>query len=291
MLYAAGCHMFADHPQPLGQMDARMAEAVQAAELADAVILCLGLDATMEGEQGDTGNAFASGDKLDLELPEVQRKLLAAVLATGKPVVTVVAAGSALRVDEGNAVVYAWYPGQAGGSALADLLFGAVSPSGKLPLTFYRSVEQLPPFEDYAMAGHTYRYFTGEALYPFGYGLSYTRFAYADAAYADGQASVTVANAGACDGEEVVEVYVKPEASPFAPPNPSLCAFARVALRAGESKRVVLPLGKNAFTVVNDAGERVSGGASYTLYVGGSQPDARSVQLTGQAPLAVRVTL
>ncbi len=291
VLYAQGCHLYSAKPDSLAAEDRRMAEAIQAAQDADAVILCLGLDATMEGEEGDAGNAFASGDKLDLELPEVQRRLLAAVIATGTPVVTVVSAGSALRVEDGNAVLYAWYPGQAGGDALADLLFGRVSPSGKLPLTLYRSIDQLPPFEEYAMTGRTYRYFTGEPLYPFGYGLSYARYAYSDARYADGLLTVTVCNKGDRDAAEIVEVYAQPESSPFAPPNPSLCAFARVMLAPGQSRSVCLPLGKDAFTVVDADGRRVSGGKRYTLYVGGSQPDPRSVELAGASPLAVSVEL
>jgi len=185
VLYSQGCHLHKDRMSNLSLPDDRLAEAVTVAEQADVVILCLGLDATIEGEEGDTGNQYFSGDKTDLELPLSQRRLLESVLKTGKPIVTLVAAGSALRVEDGNAILYAWYPGQAGGTAAADILFGKVSPSGRLPLTFYRSVEDLPDFTDYAMAGRTYRYFTGTPLYPFGYGLSYTRFVYEKAVLCD----------------------------------------------------------------------------------------------------------
>ena len=207
----------------------------------------------------------------------------------GKPVVTVVFAGSALRVEEGNAVLMAWYPGQAGGTALCDLLFGRVSPSGRLPVTFYRSVDDLPPFEDYAMAGRTYRYFTGEPLYPFGYGLSYARFVYSDAAVEDGALWVSVQNVGAMEAEEVVQVYIRAEDSPYSPPNPRLCAFARVRLAAGEKRRVALELAPEAFTVVDETGARVRPGGTYSLYVGGSQPDARSARLTGERPLRIQM--
>lgn len=283
VIYARGCELTKERSTPESLPGDRIAEAVAAAEAADVTILCLGLDATIEGEEGD------AGDKRDLELPACQRRLLEAVCKVGKPVVTVVFAGSALRVEEGNAVLMAWYPGQAGGTALCDLLFGRVSPSGRLPVTFYRSVDDLPPFEDYAMAGRTYRYFTGEPLYPFGYGLSYARFVYSDAAVEDGALWVSVQNVGAMDAEEVVQVYIKAEDSPYSPPNPRLCAFARVRLAAGEKRRVALELAPEAFTVVDETGARVRPGGTYSLYVGGSQPDARSARLTGERPLRIQM--
>ena len=283
VIYARGCELTKERSTPESLPGDRIAEAVAAAEAADVTILCLGLDATIEGEEGD------AGDKRDLELPASQRRLLQAVCQVGKPVVTVVFAGSALRVEEGNAVLMAWYPGQAGGAALCDLLFGRVSPSGRLPVTFYRSVDDLPPFEDYAMAGRTYRYFTGEPLYPFGYGLSYARFVYSDAAVEDGALWVSVQNVGAMEAEEVVQVYIKAEDSPYSPPNPRLCAFARVRLAAGEKRRVALELAPEAFTVVDETGARVRPGGTYSLYVGGSQPDARSARLTGERPLRIQM--
>ena len=283
VIYARGCELTKERSTPESLPGDRIAEAVAAAEAADVTILCLGLDATIEGEEGD------AGDKRDLELPASQRRLLQAVCQVGKPVVTVVFAGSALRVEEGNAVLMAWYPGQAGGTALCDLLFGRVSPSGRLPVTFYRSVDDLPPFEDYAMAGRTYRYFTGEPLYPFGYGLSYARFVYSDAAVEDGALWVSVQNVGAMEAEEVVQVYIRAEDSPYSPPNPRLCAFARVRLAAGEKRRVALELAPEAFTVVDETGARVRPGGTYSLYVGGSQPDARSAHLTGARPLRIQM--
>lgn len=291
VVYSQGCHLHKDRLSSLALQDDRIAEAVSLAELSDAVILCLGLDATIEGEEGDTGNEYFSGDKKDLELPQSQRKLLEAVLKTGKPVVTVTAAGSALNVAEGNAILYAWYPGQAGGTALADILFGKVSPSGRLPITFYHSTDELPAFTDYRMAGRTYRYFIGTPLYPFGYGLSYTTFAYSDASLLGDILSVTVKNTGAMDGDEVVQAYIHADGSPEAAPNGKLCAFRRVPLKAGEAKTISLKLSEDAYTVVNAQGKRISGGTQYTLSVGGSQGDKQSAALTGSAPIKMKVIL
>ena len=289
VLYAQGCHLHKDRISGLAQADDRLSEAVIAAGQADAVILCLGLDSTIEGEEGDTGNQYFSGDKNDLELPLSQQRLLSAVLKTGKPVVTLVSAGSALRVEDGNAILYAWYPGQAGGTAAADILFGKVSPSGRLPLTFYHSVDELPDFTDYSMANRTYRYFAGAPLYPFGYGLSYTRFAYENAKVRDGVLDVTLRNEGAMDADEVIQVYSQAVDSPHKTPNPKLCAFQRLHLRAGESKTVSISLPQDAFTVIDNEGHRVSGGSRYELTIGGSQADGLSIALTGSNPLRLQI--
>ena len=291
VLYSEGCHLYKDRVQPLALSDDRLVEAAACAAAADVVFLCVGLDATIEGEEGDTGNAFAAGDKISLELPDSQRRLIDAVVATGKPVVTVVAAGSAVRVEEGNAILFSWYPGQAGGTALAEIAFGKVSPSGKLPVTFYRSVDDLPPFEDYSIEGRTYRYFKGEALYPFGYGLSYSRFILSEAHLEDGQLVVRVENAGDVDAEEVVEVYIQPLQSPHATPNPSLCGFQRIALKALEAREIRVRISQKAFTVIDDAGNRVPGGGRFRLYVGFGQPDARTHALTGQTSLEVEALI
>ena len=289
VLYSQGCHLYKDRCEDLAQKDDRLAEAIAMARAADVVIACVGLDVTLEGEQGDTGNASASGDKLSLELPESQRNLLAALEKTGTPLVTVVASGSALRVEAGNAIVQAWYPGQAAGTALADLLLGRVSPSGRLPLTFYYSVDDLPAFTDYAMKNRTYRYFEGTPLYPFGFGLSYTTFSYADASFDGSAVTVSVKNDGSMDADEVVQVYIAPQGSRYAPPHASLCAFKRVHVKAGESVRVTLPLADAAFTVVDETGARVKDTDDFVLTVGGSQGDARSVALMGRAPLTLSV--
>ena len=291
VLYAEGCHLFKDRVQPLAAPDDRLREAAACAEAADAVFLCVGLDATLEGEEGDAGNAFASGDKTSLELPESQRRLIKEVVKAGKPVVTVVAAGSSVRVEEGDAILLAWYPGQAGGRALSGIAFGKVSPSGKLPVTFYRTLSDLPPFEDYSMAGRTYRYFRGEPLYPFGYGLTYSRFELSEPRFEDEKLSIAVRNTGDIDAEEVVQVYVQPLGCPFAPPNPSLCGFQRVALKAHEARRIEVNLSREAFTVVDDSGNRIPGGGRFKLYAGFGQPDARTRALTGRAPLAIEVSI
>jgi len=290
VLYSEGSHLFKKATSNLSLPDDRIAEAVAVAEQSDVTILCVGLDATLEGEEGDTGNEYSSGDKNDLNLPPGQMNMISAVLKTGKPVVVVLSSGSALAVKDGNAILQAWYPGQAGGTALANLLFGKVSPSGRLPVTFYKGVEDLPEFTDYSMKNRTYRYFEGEALYPFGFGMSYTKFAYSAAVYKDGAVTVTVMNTGAYDADEVVQVYVKDLSNPFAVRNHSLCAFKRISLKAGASAKVTLPMAKTAFQSIDMDGKPVQG-KQFTLYVGGSQADAVSVRLAGQKPLELHVEI
>ena len=288
LMYALGSQLFADRDSPITEMDNRQSEAVAIARHADVVILCLGLDASLEGEQSDTSNAFVAGDKPDLELPAVQRRLVEAVLKTGKPVVTVIASGSALRVEEGNAIVWAGYPGQAGGRALKDILFGRVSPSGRLPVTFYHSDKDLPEFTDYNMIGRTYRYYAGKPLYPFGYGLSYTTFEYSKAVFSSHAVEVNVKNTGEMEGDEVVQVYVKNDHR-FAPFNPVLCAFRRVSLQPGESQRVHLPLSPTAFSVIDEEGNTLRHQGGKSLFIGGSQPDTRSRELTGNACIEINL--
>lgn len=287
LLYAEGSKMSKPKDSVLSQYENdRLQEAVWAAGQADVTILCVGLDATLEGEEGDTGNVYFSGDKEDLEFPASQQILINAMKKHAKKLIIVVTSGSALNVTGGNAILWANYPGQAGGEAMMNILSGKVSPSGKLPITFYQSSEELPDFTDYSMTNRTYRYFEGEALYPFGYGLSYVDFDYSNAACDGKIMSVDVENTGDMDAAEIVQVYVKAESS-FAPLHPRLCAFERVHLAAGEKKRVELFLDPDAFMVFDDAGKKVSGGKHFTLYVGGSQPDGRSEELTGQAVLSL----
>ncbi len=289
--YAQGSHLYKDRTSNLAMADDRLAEAVATAKQCDVSILCLGLDPTLEGEEGDTGNEYSSGDKSTLALPPCQIKLLNAVLAVGKPVVVLLASGSALAVTQGNAILQAWYPGELGGEAAASLLFGKTSPSGRLPVTFYKGLDDLPDFTDYSMSNRTYRYYQGQPLYPFGFGLSYTRFAYSGARFSDGAITVTVENTGDRDGDEVIEGYVKPEGDACAPLHPSLCAIQRVSLKKGEKKTVTLPVAPAAFETVDERGRRARRVSRFTLYVGGSQPDETSVRLTGQAPLALDINL
>jgi beta-glucosidase len=176
--YSEGCHLFQDKVEPLAQKKDRLDEAVSVAKRADVAILCLGMDSNIEGEEGDAGNAAAAGDKADLNLPGLQQELLEKVIATGTPVILILGVGSALAIGYAQehcaAILNAWYPGSLGGRAAADILFGKCSPGGKLPVTFYRDTAALPAFTDYAMKNRTYRYFEGETLYPFGYGLTYS---------------------------------------------------------------------------------------------------------------------
>ena len=286
VLYSLGCHLFKDRTSNLAQADDRLSEAAMYAEAADVTIACVGLDAGLEGEEGDTGNEYFSGDKNDLLIPESQRKLLKILEKSARRLVTVIAAGSSLNVAEGNAKVFAWYPGQAGGTALAKLLFGETNFSGHLPLTFYRNISDLPDFEDYNMANRTYRYFTGEPLYPFGFGLSYTHFTVKGASEKDNTVSVEISNTGERDGETVLQVYVACD-SPFAPVHPRLCGFRRIALMSRETKMIDVLLDPYTDTVINDDGERCKA-EHYTLYAGLCQPDEFSVKMSGTRPVEIK---
>ncbi len=298
--YSEGCHLFKDKVEDLSATADRISEAITVAKYSDVVIVCVGLDETLEGEEGDTGNSYASGDKTDLLLPKVQRDLLEAMAQTGKPLILINMTGSAmdLRFAQENcaAILQAWYPGAGGGKVIADILFGEISPSGKLPVTFYRDTEELPAFEDYSMKGRTYRYLTGEPLYPFGYGLTYgdiqlkSVFCNGSEVAKGGEIAgkpeefslkVLLANDGAIAQEEVVQVYIKAD-SPNAVPNGKLCGFVRTALQPGESGTVEIPLDRDAFTVVNDAGEKLTDASVFTVSVGFGQPDARTKALTGK---------
>lgn len=278
--YAEGCHLFKDRVEGLALPADRISEAVAAAKNADVSVLCLGLDASLEGEEGDAGNAYASGDKTDLRLPEPQRLLLKSVLDIGKPVVVVLAAGSSLNIEDDRpaALIQAWYPGSKGGKALAEILFGEVSPSGKLPVTFYESAEALPDFCDYSMAQRTYKNVKGNVLYPFGFGLTYSSMYVKSARYEGGEVVCTAENIGDTDTGEVLEVYSR-SMSAFAPKNPALCGFARIFLKAGESAEFHVKLSEDAFTDVDDNGVRGVHSEEYLLYVGFSQPDEKSEAL------------
>ena len=291
--YAEGASLSNDRIQPLAFAEDGIAEALILAEMSDAVVLCVGLDATLEGEQGDTGNAFDSGDKRDLLLPEGQRVLIEKVLALGKPTVVVLAAGSSINplADKADALIQAWYPGELGGTALANILFGKISPSGKLPLTFYQSIEGIPDFADYSMKDRTYRYTRNNILYPFGYGLTYSKVVVTDCVYdaSTGVASVTVQNQGDVDTEDIVQLYIHNSTSKNATPFPKLCGFKRVAIPAGGETVVEMTIEEGAFDVVNDEGEVIRDGNTFDLYAGTSQPDELSRELTGSSCVRVSV--
>lgn len=281
VIYAEGCHLYKDRSSGLAMAGDRYAEAKAAAEASDVIVLCLGLDATVEGEEGDTGNEFSSGDKKDLRLPESQRILADMMIKTGKPVIIVCAAGSSINTEcEPSALIHAWYPGSEGGKALAEILFGDISPSGKLPVTFYETADKLPDFTDYSMKDRTYRYAKGNILYPFGYGLSYGKIICESVEYHDGKAEISVRNAGSTDCEDVVQLYIK-DYSENAVPNVSLCGFRRIYLAAGQSMTAEITVPERAFTAVDASGERKIFGKRFTLYAGTHQPDALSEKLSG----------
>ncbi|EXM39445.1 beta-glucosidase [Ruminococcus albus SY3] len=289
VIFAEGCHLYKDRVSNLAQAGDRYAEAVAAAKFADMTILCLGLDATIEGEEGDTGNEFSSGDKNGLTLPPPQRELVKKIMALGKPVVTVVCAGSAINTEsKPDALIHAFYPGEMGGKALAEVLFGDVSPSGKLPVTFYEDTDKLPEFTDYSMKGRTYRYTTENVLYPFGYGLTYGGVKVTKVEYKDGKAVVTAENSGKAT-EDVIQLYIK-DYCEHAVPNVSLCGFKRVKLNEGESAVFEIEVPEKAFTAVDDNGVRKVFGSKFTLFAGTSQPDALSEKLTGIKCASVDIT-
>jgi len=296
--YTDGCKLQGTKTDGLGRAG-NLSEAVSVAARADVVVLCLGLSADIEGEQGDAGNSEAAGDKIDLKLPGLQQRLLEMIVALGKPTVLCVLAGSALDLtwaqDHVPAIVYAWYPGGEGGDALADVLFGDVSPAGRLPITFPRSMDDVPYFGNYAMKGRTYRYAEKTPLYPFGYGLSYTRFAYRDIAVSSARVragetvtvSATVENVGTRESDEVVQLYLKDLDASCVVPLHDLRGFARVRLGPGEGHTVSFDLTPRDLMLVNDAGKRVLEPGRFRATIGGSQPDPRSADLTGTTPLSI----
>ncbi len=292
IFFSQGCHLYKEKVEGLGAARDRFAEALSAAERAEVVVMCLGLDATIEGEEGDTSNEYASGDKLHLNLPGLQQELLEKVYAVGKPVILVLLSGSALAVKWADehipAIIQAWYPGGRGGEAVASLLFGDYSPSGRLPVTFYASTEELPDFHDYAMKNRTYRYMTNEALYPFGYGLSYTRFEYSSIKVTDScksgdtvSCSVVVKNAGEWASEEVAQLYLKDVEASVELPKWQLRGINKIYLEPGEQKELNFTLTPRQLALIDEDGNAVLEPGLFEVYIGGSQPDARSEKLTG----------
>ncbi|MCR5595648.1 MAG: glycoside hydrolase family 3 C-terminal domain-containing protein [Lachnospiraceae bacterium] len=318
VMYSEGCDLYKDRTENLGLPYDRIGEAMTVAEHSDVVILCLGLDETLEGEEGDTGNSYASGDKNDLLLPLSQRKLCEALAGCDTPVIVCNMTGSAMDLkfmaDNFDAILQLWYPGARGGQTVAKILFGDISPSGKLPVTFYDSSYDMPEFTDYGMKKRTYKYIEGEAQYPFGFGLTYSdvcvdsasvvssnvvsvsaeddRYdpAYNAGLATDGQVfeaviEAVVVNKGSVDTDEVVQVYVENVGVSDAPLHPILAGFKRVHLKAGEKVSVKIPLKDPSFTVVTEGGDRVHGSHTFSLHIGTSQPDKKSTLLTGHTPI------
>jgi beta-glucosidase len=282
--------------------DAERERAVAIANQADVVVAFVGLSPNLEGEEMPIHvKGFLGGDRTDIQLPAVQQQLLEAVAATGKPLVVVLMNGSALAVnwaqEHANAILEAWYPGEAGGTAIAETLDGKSDPAGRLPVTFYRSLDQIPAFEDYSMKGRTYRYFHGDPLYSFGYGLSYTSFAYGNLKLSstsvkagdDLTVEADVRNTGARVGDEVAELYLTPPQTELSPIY-ELEGFARVHLEPGETKHVSFVLHPRQLSVVDAEGNRSLQAGQYSVFVGGQHPapDAgvsQSFSIEGSAPL------
>jgi len=237
VIYARGCKMFDDTINSWEENPTR--EAIIAAQKSDVVILCMGLNPSMEGEEGDAYNGALGGDKADLELPPSQKRLYEEIKKVGKPIIFVNVSGSCINLSDQdrncNAVIQCFYPGAEGGNALADVIFGKANPSGRLPVTFYKSVDDLPPFEDYSMENRTYRFFKGDVVYPFGYGLSYSTFEYRDDKICGGEMALTVKNTGKYDGKVVIKVYDTSE-------NKRLIGFTKVHIDKSESRQVEVKL-------------------------------------------------
>lgn len=281
VVYARGSSVWGSHTEGYD-------EALRAARDAEVIIYAGGLSQAIEGEEGQhesvPDDEKSMGDRVDIVLPPLQQNLLEQLHQLGKPVVLVLINGGAVSVPWANAhlpaILEAWYPGQAAGTAIADVLFGDYNPGGRLPVTVYRSLDDLPGFHDYDMTNRTYRYFTGEPLYPFGYGLSYTDFAYRNLrlsreTLADGQTlavTVDVQNVGQRAGDEVAQLYLRHLNASIPAPRHSLQGFQRLALQPGETRRVTFTLESRQFSLVSAAGERVLEPGEVQIFVGGGQP-------------------
>ena len=295
--YAEGSALEKDRVERLGEGGDRIAEAVAAASSSDAVVLCLGLDESIEGEMHDDGNGGIAGDRKDLGLLKVQRRLLEAVAGCGKPVILVLFSGGGIdpeieSLPSVKAVIQAWYPGEYGGMAIAEAVMGVINPSGKLPITFYRNSATLPDYSSYSMENRTYRYYKDKPLYPFGHGLSYTSYSYSNLSFdaENRKVSFVLSNEGPMDGEEVSFVWCSTD-SEDAPSNPWLCGFVRSFVAAGERKTVTVDLDKRLGTLVDHKGVRYVRSGKWRIYVSGSQIDDYSLSLSGSNVLAAEIDI
>ena len=303
LYYSQGSHLYRDRVEFCAEADDRLSEARTVANLADVIILCVGLDPSIEGEEGDASNEYASGDKHDLLLPECQRKLVKTVCSLGKKVIIVTLAGSAIDLMEGNrdadAILHGWYPGALGGRALAHILTGEIVPSGKLPVTFYSNDNYLPAFDDYAMKNRTYKFMTEKPLYPFGYGLCYTQFLYSNLQieqqeiHLDESARITVdvTNIGDRSANEVIQVYIKQLHGTNDMPRYSLCSFEKIYLNAKETKSVALEVSPVCRARRDENGGRYYEAGDFQIFVGGNQPDERSIELGCKPCLCINFSI
>ncbi len=277
-------------------------QAVELAKRSDVVVAVVGISPRLEGEEMPIHvPGFSGGDRTSIDLPQVQAQMLQAVAATGKPLIVVLMNGSALAVNwsahHANAILEAWYPGARGGQAIVDTLFGKNNPAGRLPITFYASTSELPPFEDYSMANRTYRYFTGKTLYGFGYGLSYSHFRFSNLQLSSSSlkagdplfVTAEITNTSKIAGDEVTELYVEyPQANADGAPLRALAGFARVYIEPGATKPVHFTLDARRLSHVRVDGTRVVSAGNYSVFVGGSQPSPSGAQTNGvSAPLSI----
>lgn len=297
--YSEGCHLFHEKISGLSHRNDRLAEVKAVADASDVIIACFGLDSGLEGEEGDRGNEFSSGDKPNLNLPGIQLDIIEELYKSGKPVILVLLSGSALAIGWAEehipAIIQGWYPGAQGGRAIAQVLFGEHCPEGKLPITFYRSTEELPDFTNYSMENRTYRYMKKEALFPFGYGLSYTDFAFQNMKISEEDitigksvyCSVEVENVGKYTGAETVQIYIK--AWLEGAPTVQLKGLKKVVLEPGEKVTVNIELNNAAFGLYDDEGKLILNQGEYQIFIGASQPDNRSIALTGKKPFCTSI--
>jgi beta-glucosidase len=289
--YRQGCLMYGENSKTLAIYGE--------ANVSDVIIAVMGLDGAIEGEEGDAIASDSNGDRDTIELPSWQLTYLQKIREAGKKIVLVLTGGSPIAFPEdiADAVIFAWYPGESGGQAVADIIFGSTVPSGKLPITFPASTSQLPPYNDYSMKGRTYRYMTEKPLYPFGFGLSYTKFRFdsiilsspAVSAGNSVKATVTVTNIGKLDADEVVQIYVSKDGRGEDEPLSSLKDFRRIFIPAGKSKKVEFNLPSSAFETVNAEGENKLISGSYTVTAADSAPVSVSVEKGASAPIMAKI--
>jgi beta-glucosidase len=264
-----------------------LSPALEAAKKSDVVLLCLGLSPNIEGEEMPILlEGFDKGDRSEISLPKTQITLMKEIQALGKPTVLVLMNGSALAINWADknipALLEAWYPGEFGGNAIADVLFGDYNPAGRLPVTFYKSVDDLPDFKSYDMENRTYKYFKGDPLYPFGHGLSFSTFEYSNLMVENKMAlredillKINVANTGKIDGDEVIQVYISHKNSTNQSPIRSLVDFKRIHFKAGETKTIDFVITPEQYAQLNELGDKVYEAGDVTISVGGRQPNSK----------------